>query len=261
MGTAIGLDLRDEVEAGAIDRFFDYLRDVDDRFSTYKPDSEISRLARGDLEYGECSADVREALELCERARVTSHGYFDVRGHGRGGLDPSGLVKGWALEKGARLLDRAGARNYCVNGGGDVIARGEPEPGRPWRVGIRHPIEPGMLAGVLLVHDLAVATSGAYERGEHVIDPFTGRPPRGVLSMTVAGPDLTFADAYATAAFAMGLHGLAWLLEVPEHEGCAITFEGDGPPAMSWTPGFERLMAPAPQAGQMAAEDLEQEGA
>ncbi len=246
MGTAIGLDLRDRIPTHAVEAFFEYLRDVDRRFSTYKPDSEVSRLSRGEMRLDECSADVRRALELCGEVRVLSRGYFDVRGHRRdGGLDPSGLVKGWALENAARILEAAGASNYCVNGGGDVIARGNPEPGQRWRVGIRHPIAADRLAAVLLCGDTAVATSGQYERGEHIVDPFTGRAPAGVLSVTVVGPDLTFADAYATAAFAMGRDGPAWLLELPGYEGCAIT---EGPageePRLSWTPGFEALFAP-----------------
>ncbi len=246
MGTAIGLDLRDPIRPRAVEAFFEYLRDVDRRFSTYKPASEVSRLGRGEIGLDECSADVRRVLELCEEVRVVSRGYFDVRAHrSDGGVDPSGLVKGWALENAARILEGAGAANYCVNGGGDVVARGGPAPGQRWRVGVRHPIEADRLAAVLLCGDTAVATSGAYERGEHIVDPFTGRAPAGVLSVTVVGPDLTFADAYATAAFAMGRDGLAWLLELPGYEGCAITEGSAGEePRLSWTPGFESLFAP-----------------
>ena len=105
------------------------------------------------------------------------------------------------------MLGEAGARNVCVHAGGDVCVRGERAPGRPWRVGIQHPWQRDRVAAVLCTRGLAVATSGAYERGAHIVDPRTGRAPQGVASVTVLGPDLAIADAYATAAFAMGVEG------------------------------------------------------
>jgi len=246
MGTAISLDVRDvEVPAAALEEAFEHLRGVDARFSTYKPESEISRLGRGEIGEAECSPDVREVLGLCEVVRHDTEGYFDIRRHRLGGgIDPSGLVKGWSLEGAATILEAAGARNFCINGGGDVVVRGGPAPGQRWRVGIRHPMIADKLATVLAARDAAVATSGAYERGEHVLDPFTGRPPTGVLSLTVVGPSLTFADAYATAAFAMGPTGLAWVAGLAGYEGCAITGDADGSNArLVWTPGFDAWFA------------------
>ena len=241
MGTAISLDLRDRaVSPAAVDAMFNHLRDVDARFSTYREDSEISRLARGEVSLGACGPDVRDVLERCEALRELSRGYFDIRAHrSDGGLDPSGFVKGWAAEGAAGLLDAGGARNYCLNAGGDVITRGEPEPGRPWRVGIRHPELPDKLATVLETRDLAVATSGAYERGEHIIDPHTGREPDGLLSFTVVGPKLSVADAYATAAFAMGRDGINWIAGLAGYAGCMITAER----RRVWTPEFARYAA------------------
>ncbi len=246
MGTVISFDVRDHsIPPQAIEDAVGYLQDVDRRFSMYKPDSEVSRLARGELTEAECSADVREVLELCERARIASEGYFDIRGHRPDGLlDPTGLVKGWSLEKAGHILEAAGARNYCINGGGDIVLRGEPEPDQPWRIGIRHPLDETKLATVLALRDGAVATSGAYERGEHVFDPFTGKPATGVLSITIVGPDLTFADAYATAAFAMGKTGLAWVASLPDYAGCSIMADRDGSNGLlTWTPGFARYFA------------------
>lgn len=241
MGTAISLDLRDPaVSPAAVDAMFDHLRDIDSRFSTYRPDSEISRLGRGEVSAEACSPDVREVLERCEALRALSHGYFDIRAHrSDGGLDPSGFVKGWAVEAAAGILDAAGARNYCLNAGGDLITRGESEPGRRWRVGIRHPELPDMLATVLETGDLAVATSGAYERGEHITDPHTDRAPGGLLSVTVVGPKLSEADAYATAAYAMGPSGLTWIAGIPGYAGCMITAER----RRVWTPEFARYTA------------------
>ena len=154
-------------------------------------------------------------------------GYFDARAGGR--LDPSGLVKGWAVDRAAALLDAAGVARWCVDAGGDVRVRGG-----GWRIGVRHPDDPLLLAGVLVLDDGAVATSGAYERGPHVLDPHTRRPPEGVRSVTVVGPELATADAYATAAFAMGRRGPAWTARQRGHDAMTIL---DGDRVLA-TPGF-----------------------
>jgi FAD:protein FMN transferase len=124
------------------------------------------------------------------------------------------------------MLVEAGARNLCVHAGGDVRVRGERAPGRPWRVGIQHPWQRDRVAAVLRTRDLAVATSGSYERGSHVVDPRTGRAPEGVLSVTVLGADLGTADAYATAAFAMGVEGPAWTARLRDYEALTILSDG-----------------------------------
>jgi Membrane-associated lipoprotein involved in thiamine biosynthesis len=227
MGTAIGIDLRDpSVPASAAEDAFESLRRADARFSTYRPDSEVSRLSRGELTLAGCSLELRQVLALAEQLRTDSRGYFDVRGHrADGGLDPSGVVKGWAVEEAAWILDAAGARNYAINAGGDVLVRGEPEPGEPWRIGIRHPLRSDAVARVIELRTGAVATSGAYERGEHITDPLTGAAPTEWLSLTVVGPSLTYADAYATAAFAMGRPGLSWVGTHAGYRAYGITAE------------------------------------
>jgi thiamine biosynthesis lipoprotein len=176
-----------EIEAA---RVFAWLRWVDATFSTYRADSEISRLDRG--ERFEPHPLVREVLARCEELRVETDGWFDARAGGR--LDPSGYVKGWAVERAAAF----GRGRFLIDAGGDVVLRGE------WRVGIRHPYEHDRLAAAITVSDCAVATSGAYERGAHILDPRTGRPASGLASVTVVDRDLGTADAYATAAFAAG---------------------------------------------------------
>lgn len=241
MGTAIGLDLREPfVDETAVSAFFAWLREVDARFSTYRETSEISRLMRRELTPDGAHDDVREVLDLCSRVRDESGGAFDVWHFGDRAPDPTGLVKGWSIDRGARLLDAAGARNYCVNAGGDVLARGEASPGRPWRVGIRHPEQPARVAAVLLVRDLAVATSATYERGPHIVDPHSGHAAETLLSITVTGPELTFADAYATAAFVMGESALGWLDGIPGYEGLAITRDR----RTVWNAGLDALLAP-----------------
>jgi FAD:protein FMN transferase len=216
---------------------FAWLRRVDGLFSTYRPDSEVCRLDRGELDAGDADPLVREVLERCEGLRVETGGYFDARASGR--LDPSGLVKGWAVDRAAALLVATGARRFCVSAGGDLVARGG-----PWRVGVRHPRRRRRLAAALTVTDAAVATSGAYERGPHVLDPHTRRPARGARSVTVVGPDLGTADAYATAAFAMGAAGPAWTAGLDGYEAMTVI----GPRVLS-TPGFARLCGGSVSAG------------
>jgi thiamine biosynthesis lipoprotein len=227
MGMPVIVDVRDrDVADATVDEVFDWLRLVDARFSTFEADSEVSRIDRGELAPEDAHPDVRRVLDRCEWLRAETGGYFDARAAAPGRLDPSGLVKGWSVDRAAEILDAAGARNYTVNAGGDMRLRGGALPRDTWRVGIQHPRENNRVAGVIESSDLAVATSGAYERGEHVVDPHTRRPPAGVLSVTVTGPDLATADAYATAAFAMGPRGAEWTAGLPGYEAMTILADG-----------------------------------
>ena len=228
MGTAISLLIADEQPddrlARLADDVFDWLREVDARFSTYKQDSEVSRLDRGELPADRFSADLRRVLDACADLWRDTDGYFDVYATGR--LDPSGYVKGWSVEVASARLAEAGSVNHCLNAGGDVRTRGRPGPGEQWRIGVRHPWEADKLCWVLAGTDLAVATSGTYERGYHVIDPHRGVPATALRAVTVVGPDLGLADAYATAALAMGLPGLDWLAALRGYESAAVTEDG-----------------------------------
>jgi thiamine biosynthesis lipoprotein len=204
MGLPIVVDIRDDCTGAVLDELFDWLRWVDATFSTYKDDSEISRINRGELRREDAHLHVRQVLERCEQLRDETDGYFDMRTP-TGSIDPSGLVKGWAVDRAAAILADAGLRNYAVNAGGDMRVRGRAVPELAWRVGIQHPLDAQQVAAVIeTAAELAIATSGAYARGEHVWDPHTGRPPSGILSVTIVGRVLATADAYATAAFAMG---------------------------------------------------------
>ncbi|MEA2497082.1 MAG: FAD:protein transferase [Thermoleophilaceae bacterium] len=222
MGMPIEIDVRDpDLDPIAVDAAFAWLRYVDVTFSTYKPDSQISRLGRGELTIGECDPEVDEVLVRCAELHGQTGGFFSVRAGGA--LDPSGFVKGWAVGKAADILEGAGAEAFSINAGGDIVLRGRPEANELWRIGIRHPLETDKLAAVLAGEDIAIATSGEYERGAHVINPRTGQPPSGLLSATIVGPDLATADAYATAAFAMGGDGPEWAAALTGYETLCIT--------------------------------------
>jgi FAD:protein FMN transferase len=231
MGMPVVVDA--DVGPDPVDCLFAWLRFVDATFSTYRPGSEVCRLDRGELALGDAHPLVREVLARCERLRITTGGYFDARASGR--LDPSGLVKGWAVDRAAALLTQAGARRFAINAGGDVIVRGG-----PWRVGVQHPRERDRVAAVLALTDAAVATSGAYERGEHIVDPHRRRPPVGTVAVTVLGRDLATADASATAAFAMGERGPAWTARL---HGCGAMTILDGDRVLT-TERFRRHRLP-----------------
>ncbi|MGO4753755.1 FAD:protein FMN transferase [Streptomyces sp. 2MCAF27] len=237
MGTVFSFDIRDPATPAigrALEEAVAWLHHVDEVFSPYRPDSAISRLGRGELPVERCGPEVAEVLDLCEAAARATDGWFSHTAGGR--LDPSGMVKGWAVERASRILCEAGAHNTCVNGGGDIQLRGEAAPGAPWRVGIAHPLRPGALCAVVTGGGggLAVATSGTAERGAHVLDPHTGEPATALASLTLTGPGLTWTDALATAAFAMGPAARAWAEALEFHQAMGITATGE-----LWrTPGF-----------------------
>ena len=228
MGMPILVDVRDEaIGERTLDAVFAWFREVDARFSTYKTDSEIERINRGELDLGDAHPDVHEVLARCEELRLETRGFFDIRVAAGDRIDPSGLVKGWSVDRAAELLEAAGARNYAVSAGGDIRLLGGELPEPAWHVGIEHPTMPDRIAKALLLDRGANATSGAYARGAHVLDPHTGRAPDGVLSVTITGPALGTADAYATAAFAMGTAGPAWTARLPHgYDACTILADG-----------------------------------
>ncbi|MFJ2028834.1 FAD:protein FMN transferase [Streptosporangium sp. NPDC087985] len=242
MGTVFSFDIRRPHDLGvrhlsgdvgqALGEAVAWLHRVDEIFSTYRPDSPVSRLGKGEIGLADCPPEVADVLALCDTAAELSHGYFTAYPGGR--LDPSAMVKGWAIERASLILSRSGAVDHCVNGGGDIQLAGTAAPGRPWRVGIAHPLRPDALATVVAGCDLAVATSGTAERGAHILDPHTGRPATELASITLVGGSLTMTDAYATAAFAMGDAARTWVERLDGMEAFAVTASGE-----TWrTPGF-----------------------
>jgi thiamine biosynthesis lipoprotein len=227
MGTMISLYLpaggADSEVAGAV---FAWFHQVDERFSPFKPGSEVSRIIRDEIPLERVSADLAEVLEIAEAVEVLSGGAFDIRAHrGDGRPDPTGVVKGWSVDRAGAMLMAAGVECFFISAGGDVLVRGGQEWGVPWKVGVAHPFAPDAVALVLQGSDLAVATSGTTERGHHITDPHSGQAADDLLTITVVGPDLARADAYATAAFAMGVEGLRWVDALPGYYAAGITHD------------------------------------
>jgi FAD:protein FMN transferase len=242
MGTVVSFDVPLSARHdGSLDDAVRWLHWVDRVFSPYRPDSDVSQLADGAVTVDGCAPEMAEVIEACAFVRELSGGYFTASPWGR--FDPSGYVKGWAVERAASILSAAGSASHLVNGGGDVQCVGS-RPGTspaPWRVGIASPFNRGGLALVVQAADCGVATSGTAERGAHIANPHTSQAAAGLASLTMAGPSLTLADACATAAFAMG-PALArdWAESLDGYEAYAITDTGE-----TWqTSGFAAFIAP-----------------
>jgi thiamine biosynthesis lipoprotein len=226
MGTAFTIDVRDDgCWDDAIRDVVEWLHRVDAIFSTYRADSDISRIRDASMHVLDAAPEVAEVLDLCTRVQAVTRGYFSAYWRD-GTLDPTGLVKGWAIERASERLRRHGSANHAVNGGGDLQLAGEAAPGRPWRVGIVDPRDRHRLIADVEGSDIAVATSGTAERGAHIVDPRRGVAADALASVTVIGRSLTFVDAYATAAFAMGADAYAWIEALPDHDGIVVAGSG-----------------------------------
>lgn len=234
MGMPISLALRgrhvdDDAAGRAWAACLADLREADRVFSTYRDDSFVSRLGRGEIDLSACPDVVREVLDLGERARVESGGAFDVRRPGPDGarvLDPSGVVKGWAVDRAAARLRDLADTDFCLSAGGDMVCHVADDDRPEWRVGVEDPHDPTRVLAVIPVRRGAVATSGHAHRGHHVVDARTGRPPGDVASVTVVFADLTWADLDATAAYALGAGAAHWLRTRPGRAGLVVRTDG-----------------------------------
>jgi thiamine biosynthesis lipoprotein len=201
------------------------LHRVDAALSPYRPDSSLSRLRRGELGSGELPAEILEVIARCRFAALATRGWFDPWAM-PDGFDPSGLVKGWAIERAAAILRAHGVDSAMINGGGDIACFGAPAGAGSWRIGIRHPWRPEALAAIIECEGGAVATSGTYERGAHLVNPFTGARRAAVASATVLGADLALADALATALALAGPELIPCLSELRGYEAHLIAWDG-----------------------------------
>ncbi|MFD7308808.1 FAD:protein FMN transferase [Promicromonospora sp. NPDC059942] len=223
----------------AIGRVFKHLRAVDRVFSTYRADSDVLRLARGELDLADADAMVGEVLRESLAAEVATHGRFSA--WWRGWFDPTGLVKGWAVEQATAahlvpLLAEPDVAAVGVNAGGDLQLHTDPAADWRWRVGVADPADRTAVLATIVVDDGAVATSGTAERGLHVVDPATGRPATTVRSATVVADRLSHADLWATTAVVAGFDDLGWLADAHTAQGLLVAPDGR---IRRWTGGTE----------------------
>lgn len=221
MGMPINVVIEDKsADEAAFRQIHDYFQYVDNQYSPYKPDSEVSKINDG-LPESEYGSEMKAILRLCQQTKNQTHGYFDVFHEGR--FDPSGLVKGWAINNAARLLKKRGLKNFFIEAGGDVQVSGHNSDGQPWSVGIRNPFNKDEIVKVLSVTTEGVATSGTYLRGQHIYDPVNGaREITDIASLSVVGPNIYDADRFATAAFAMGKPGIEFIESLDGYEAYMI---------------------------------------
>jgi FAD:protein FMN transferase len=208
------------------------LQRYDAMFNLWKPNSPMSRLRRGDITLDEAPPEVALVLDLCSEAMRATNGWFDPFAL-PGGVDPTGLVKGWATQQALWKLTEAGYGDCIVNAGGDVATAGHPDGLDAWRIGIQHPRSRAHLLGVVAVTG-AIATSGTYERGAHLTDPRSGRPGARCASATVVGPDLALADAFATGLAVAGEDGFDFIEALAAYEAFAVLTDGSTRASGGW---------------------------
>lgn len=232
----ITVNIVDAKNEEIFNKVFDYFTKVDEKFSTYKTTSEVSLINRGELEFEQYSPDMKEILFLADKTKYETNNYFDIVQDGK--MDPSGLVKGWAILKVAEMIKKEGFKNFYVDAGGDVEVSGKNTEGQMWKVGIRNPLNPREIIKTIQLSNTGVATSGVYERGKHIYNPLNNSFETDLASMTVIGPDVFEADRFATAAFAMGRGGIEFIEKQKDLEGYMIDRNG----LATYTSGFEKYV-------------------
>ncbi|BAB52875.1 mll6620 [Mesorhizobium japonicum MAFF 303099] len=240
MGMPITVDIGGTSTDDLIDTVFGYFEHIDRRFSTYRADSEIAAINRGDVPVVDWSGEMMEVFALAQQTKDQTDGYFDIR-KPDGSLDPSGIVKGWAIRNAAGIVQRAGISDFFIEAGGDIQSCGKNASGHDWSVGIRNPFNTDEIVKIVYPRGRGVATSGTYVRGQHIYNPHgIGHPIQDVVSLTVIGADVLEADRFATAAFAMGRDGILFIEQTLGLEGYLVDANGRATP----TTGFGALCLP-----------------
>jgi thiamine biosynthesis lipoprotein len=218
MGIPISIDIPDAADGSAFEAAFARLKQIDGRFSLYKPESEASRLANGEITENQTTDEMKRVIRACRQAEAKTDGYFSA--WAGGSFDPSGYVKGWAIAEAGKSIEESSYKTFCIGAGGDILACSAGE--KVWEIGIQNPRDKTKILNLLSISNGAVATSGTYERGKHIINPRTRRPADGLLSVSVTGPDIVWADVLATAVFAMGKAGKKFMKSQPGYQALII---------------------------------------
>lgn len=235
MGMTVNISVvSNSVKGSDIERIFSYFRHIDERFSLYKDTSEITKINLGLVDFLHISDEMRNVFNLAELTKKETGGYFNIEKDFR--IDPSGIVKGYAISEGANILRQMGFNDFFIEIAGDIETSGLNEVGKKWKVGIQNPFNPNEIIKALNVSDNGIATSGNYRRGRHIYNPHTGKMADMIESITVVAKSAYEADRFATAAFAMGEKGLEFLEQKDGLEGYMVTKDKRG----SFTSGFEK---------------------
>jgi thiamine biosynthesis lipoprotein len=219
MGMPITVDILNCKEDAVFEAVFDRLAEIDRRYSTYKKNSEVTLFREGKLKQAELSDELKKVIKECEKARKMTDGYFSA--WAAGAFDPSGYVKGWAIAEAGKIVAKNGYKDFCISAGGDILASSGGS--KKWEVGIQDPRDKNKILNKLSISNGAVATSGNYERGEHIINPKTKKPASELMSVTVVGPNIIKADILATACIAMGEKADHFMTSQPDYQAILVT--------------------------------------
>lgn len=232
MGMPIVLMVHDHaLSSSQIERVFNFFRLVDEKYSPYRKESEVSKLQRTPLLKRRYSAELASIMRLAEKTKHETNGYFDVEHNGM--FDPSGIVKGWAIQQAARLLETT-TYNFYIEAGGDIQVKGVTEDNKPWHIGVRSPFKRSENVATVALNDMAIATSGTAIRGAHLYDPVKNSSLDSIVSLTVIAPLIVDADRMATAAFAMGEKGIYFLEKLLGYEAFMIDNRGISTQTSGW---------------------------
>lgn len=228
----VDLNVSDEI----FEEVFDYFVSVDKKFSPYKKNSEVTLYNEGKISKENLSEDIKKVLVLSEEMKNKTNGFFDVFYNNK--LNPSGLVKGWAIHNAGEIISKAGFKNFYVEIAGDIEVRGLNDKGEKWSIGIRNPFNKTENIKIVYLSDRGIATSGTYERGEHIYNPKEKRQADEIMSLTIISPNVYLADCFATACFAMGKQGVYFVESLSGFEGYMVDHDG----IATFTSGFENYI-------------------
>lgn len=224
MGMPVSIDIPACDNAQTFSWVFARLRQIDKKFSTYKPDSEVSGYIKEEIAEPDLSKELKMIIRACRAAEKQTEGYFSA--WAAGAFDPSGYVKGWAIGEAGKIIEKQGFKTYCIGAGGDILARSDSD--KVWNIGVQDPTDKTRILNKLSISNGAVATSGNYERGAHIINPKTKQPADELLSVTITGPDIVWADLLATAIFAAGTKGSHLIGQWPKYEQYVVPIRNQG---------------------------------
>lgn len=204
MGMPISLDIPHCKNKSVFSACWQLCEQIDQQFSPYISTSEVSRIAIGSLLLQNASPTMQDIATLADGYDRQTNGYFSI--YFNGVFNPTGIVKAWAIKQLALYIEASGYGTYLINAGGDILCNSITK--KRWQLAISSPLNPNSTIGTITADNLAIATSGSYQKGAHIYDPKTGTPTTALKSVTVIGPDIITADVYATALYAMGLNAL-----------------------------------------------------